>query len=132
MRSQSRKMLRNLLSGLLVCLTLPSYAADMSINPPLSTFSTDIYQLHRTLFWVCLGIGLVLSLLLVHSMLKYRKSANARPTKMQESNLLELFWLSVPCILLIAMAVPATLALMHYDTKTQHEAQHPVSDYFLK
>lgn len=129
---QSRKMLRKLLSGLLVMTAWPALAADLSINPPLSNFSTDIYPLHRTLFWVCLAIGLVLSMLLVHSMLKYRKSANTRPTKIQESNLVELFWLSIPCFLLIALAVPATLLLMHFDNKSANVAEHPVSDYFLK
>lgn len=132
MRLQSRKMLRRLVSGLLMCLSWPTLAADMSLNPPLSNFSTDIYPLHRTLFWVCLAIGIVLSLLLVHSLFKYRRCANTRSNKYQDNSLVELFWLSIPCFLLIAIAVPATLVLMHFDIKGQTATTHPVSDYFLK
>ena len=68
----------------------------MPLNP-------NIYDLHRTLFWVSLCLGVVLLMFVAQAM------------RQREQRVIELLWLSFPCVLLLLVAMPATALLMHLD-----------------
>lgn len=86
---------------------------------PITSINDDIYDLHMTIFWICVAIGIVVFSLLIYSMVTYRKSASHQAKKHATHNTLELVWVVIPSIIVITMAIPATLILMHRDN-THH------------
>lgn len=75
-----------------------------------------IYDLHMLIFWICVWIGVAVFGVMIYSMIMHRKSAGAVPATFHESTKLEILWTIVPFIILIAMAVPSTTALIKiYD-----------------
>jgi hypothetical protein len=65
--------------------------------------NASIYDLHRALFWVSLCLGMVLLMFVAQAM------------RQREQRVIELLWLSFPCALLLLVAMPATVLLMHFD-----------------
>ena len=52
-------------------ITAPIYA-EMKVNMPLGVtpLSHDIYWLHMTIFWICVGIGVIVFGALIYSLIK--------------------------------------------------------------
>jgi cytochrome c oxidase subunit 2 len=79
--------------------------------------SHDIHDLHMTILWICVGIGVVVYGILVYSLIHHRKSKGAVPATFHENTKLEIVWTIIPFLILIAMAIPATKVMIKvYDT----------------
>jgi cytochrome c oxidase subunit 2 len=88
-------------------------------NMPIGVtpISQDVYGLHMTMFWWCVGIGVVVFGVLLYSMIVHRKSNGAKASNFHDSLGLEVTWTVLPFVILIIMAVPATSSLVKlYDT----------------
>lgn len=99
------------------------YAADVSaeygLNMPrgVTEVSQSVYDLHMTIFWICVVIGVVVFGVMFYSIFKHRKSKGAVASQFHESTTVEVLWTIVPAIILVAMAWPATTTLIQmYDT----------------
>ena len=76
------------------------------------------YNLHMLIFWICVGIGIVVFGVMFYSMWRHRKSRGYQAAQFHESTAVELVWTIIPTIILILMAIPATKTLYNiYDTK---------------
>lgn len=73
--------------------------------------SQDIYWLHMSVFWVSCVIALIVFTLIAYCLYKYRKSKGAVPGVVHEHTLLEIIWTTIPFLILIGLAIPATLIL---------------------
>ena len=114
--------MKNKLKLLILCL-IPFFAsADwLDINMPVGVtdISKEVFELHMLIFWVVVGIGVVVFGFLFWSMWKYRRSNNKKPANFTENHKLEIIWTIVPTVILILMAIPASMTLKKiYD----HEA----------
>jgi cytochrome c oxidase subunit II len=89
-------------------------AAEWGLNLPrgVTPYSREVYDLHMLILWICVGIGVVVFGLMFYSIIAFRKSAGARPAQWHESTKVEIAWTVVPFVILVAMAVPATKALI--------------------
>ena len=116
-----------LLAGLWLALCGPAYAETGSgtgvgwgaLNLPagVTPSSHDIHDLHMTILWICVGIGVVVYGILVYSLIHHRKSKGVTPATWHENTKLEIVWTIIPFLILIAMAVPATKVMIKvYDT----------------
>ena len=86
----------------------------------VTDISKEVFELHMLIFWVVVGIGVVVFGFLFWSMWKYRRSNNKTPAKFYDNHKLEIIWTIVPTIILILMAIPASITLKKiYD----HEAE---------
>jgi len=120
-------------------LLLPAlYAADVSaeygLNMPVGVtdVSKSVFDLHMQIFWVCAAIGVVVFGVMFYSMFMHRKSKGAVPAKFHESTLVEIIWTVIPCVILVAMAWPATTTLIEmYDT-SESEVDIKVTGYQWK
>ena len=115
--------MKNKLKLLILCL-IPFFAsADwLDINMPVGVtdISKEVFELHMLIFWVVVGIGVVVFGFLFWSMWKYRRSNNKKPANFTENHKLEIIWTIVPTVILILMAIPASMTLKKmYD----HEAE---------
>ena len=96
-----------------------SVHADWGVNLPrgVTEVSNAIYDLHMTIFWICVVIGVVVLGVMFWSMLMHRKSLGAKPATFHENTLIEVIWTTIPFLILVSMAVPATQTLIKvYDT----------------
>ena len=75
-----------------------------------------------TLFWICVGIGVLVFGAMAISIVKHRKSKGAVAANFHESTTVEIVWTVVPLLILIAIAIPATGTLLELeDAKTDAE-----------
>ena len=74
--------------------------------------SHTAYDIHMLAVWVCLGIGILTFGVMFYSMWAHRRSAHPKPATFSHSTTVELIWTTIPLLILIALAVPATKALI--------------------
>ena len=125
---------------LLKILTLPLLAvpgmafADYGLNLPegVTPISRDIYGLHMTIFWVCVGIAVIVFGVMIYSMIYHRKSKGAVASNFHESTTVELIWTLVPLAILIAIAVPATKVLIDLENTDKADMTVKITGYQWK
>ena len=72
---------------------------------------------HMLIFWICVAIGFVVFSIMFYSIYHHRKSRGAVAAQFHESAVVEIIWSVIPFVILIAMAIPATKAMIElYDT----------------
>src|SRR5579862_6517790 len=105
---------RLILFFILSCLSF-AVCATPGINMPygVSPISHEIYWLHMAGFYVCCGIGVIVFGVLIYSLIKYRKSKGAVAAHFHHHLGIEIFWTVIPFLILVALAVPATIVLGH-------------------
>jgi cytochrome c oxidase subunit II len=93
--------------------------AAWEVNMPrgVTQMSRDTYDLHMTIFWWVVAIGVVVFSVMLWSIINHRKSKGAVPATFHESTKVEIVWTLIPFLILIMMAIPATRVLTAaYDT----------------
>ena len=94
-----------------------AFADELNMPVGVTDISRQVYDLHMTIFWVCVFIGIGVFGVMFWSIIHHRRSAGHEPATFHESTTLELGWTIIPTLILIAMAVPATKVLIAmYDT----------------
>jgi cytochrome c oxidase subunit 2 len=85
----------------------------------VTDLSQNMYALHMEVFWICVGIAVVVFGVMIYSMVTFRHSKGAIPdTTMVHSTKVEIIWTIIPVIILVVMAVPAAdLILKQEDTR---------------
>lgn len=92
------------------------------LNMPVGVtdISRKIYELHMTIFWVCVAIAVVVFGAMIWSLFAYRKSKGAIPdATLVHNTKVEVVWTVVPVFILIAMAVPAARVLVEIEDTTR-------------
>lgn len=105
--------------GILLWLMAGAAHADWAVNmtPGVTEVSRTVFDLHMTIFWICVVIGLLVFGVMFWSMLMHRRSTGQKPAHFHENTRVEILWTVIPLLILIGMAVPATRTLIHiYDT----------------
>jgi len=112
---------------LLSLVTTGAWAADApawrhrfqtNLTPGVTEVGEKVYDLHMTVFWICVVIAVVVFGVMFYTVYTHRKSRGAVAAHFHESTKLEIAWTVVPFVILIVMAVPATSTLIKiYDTK---------------
>ena len=101
----------------------PKLFAQWGMNMPVGVtkISEKIYDLHMLIFYICLGIGLVVFLMLFVTLYKFRRSKGVKAKHFHGSLWIELVWTGVPLLLVITMLVPAVRVLWEIS-----DAREPV------
>ena len=81
--------------------------------------SRGVHDLHMAMFWVCVGIGLLVFGAIVYSMVRFRKSVGARAANFHENTTVELVWTIIPFAILVIMTIPAAGMLIKMDDTSQ-------------
>lgn len=119
------------LSGLL--LTQNAWA-ESSINMPygVTPMSHDIYTLHMVTFYICCGIGLVVFAVLFYSIYKYRRSQGAKAANFHEHPGVEIAWTLIPFLILVGLAIPATIVLKDIHNTNESDLIIKITGYQWK
>jgi cytochrome c oxidase subunit 2 len=105
-------------------LSLPASAdsgwGELNLPQGVTDISRKIYALHMEIFWVCVGIGVVVFGAMIWSIVMFRKSKGAiADTSMVHNTKVEVVWTIIPVVILIAMAVPAARTLVEIEDTTK-------------
>ncbi|MDY7562502.1 cytochrome c oxidase subunit II [Pseudomonas sp. 10B1] len=88
-----------------------------NMAPGATEVSHEIFDLHMTIFWICVVIGIVVFGAMFWSMILHRRSTGQVAAKFHESTRVEIAWTIVPLVILIVMVIPATRTMIKmYDT----------------
>ena len=134
-----REKLASLACLLAVAAALPAHAAEDAdssgwshLNLPygVTDISRKIYDLHMTIFWVCVAIGVVVFGVMIWSLITYRKSRGAVPdVTLVHNTRVEFIWTVVPVFILVAMAVPAARTLVEIEDTSKTELTIKVTGF---
>ena len=85
----------------------------------VTDLSQAMYGLHMEVFWICVGIAVVVFGVMIYSLVTFRQSKGAIPdTSMVHSTKVEIIWTIIPVLILVVIAVPAAdLILKQEDTR---------------
>lgn len=114
---RSSVLRRTVVALLLFGMASAAVAAQWDLTQGVTDVSHEVYGLHRTVFLICCGIGVVVFGAMFWSILHHRKSQGAVAAHFHESTKVEVLWTIMPFVILISMAIPATRVLISmYDT----------------
>ncbi|KHT65260.1 cytochrome B559 subunit alpha [Photobacterium gaetbulicola] len=116
-------MIRHLMCCLFVWLAVPAQAdvqpMPLNMTQGVTEVSQRVFDLHMTIFYICVAIGLVVFGVMFWSIIHHRKSKGAVAASFHESTKVEILWTVIPFVILIIMAVPATKTLLAMEDTTQ-------------
>lgn len=120
-----------LLSALLSGSALADYGYNL--QAPVTPIAHDILHLHNLIFFVCVGIFVVVFSFMFYSIFAHRKSRGHKAATFHESTTVEIVWTTIPFIILVAMAIPSTATLLKMeDTKTDADMVVKITAYQWK
>lgn len=101
-------------AGLMSFLYAGLARADYALNlqTPHSEMARTIFDLHTTLLLICSVIFVLVFGVMFYSMFKHRKSVGHKAANFHENVTVEVVWTVVPFLILLAMAWPATKAVL--------------------
>jgi len=115
--------------------TAASANTSNGYNLPIgvTSLSEAMYGLHMEVFWICVGIAVVVFGAMIYSLLKFRHSQGAvADTSMVHSTKVEVIWTIVPVIILVVMAVPAADLILKQEDMRDSGLSIKVTGYQWK
>ncbi|WP_372715686.1 cytochrome c oxidase subunit II [Immundisolibacter sp.] len=88
---------------------------EMNLMRGATDLSHRAFDLHMISLWVCVAIGVVVFGAMFYSLFAFRKSRGAVAANFHDNTTVEVVWTIIPFIILIAMATPATIALIELE-----------------
>ena len=131
---------RRLIAGAL-CLAALGFAAVGGANTSngynlptgVTDLARDMYGLHMIVFWICVGIAVVVFGAMIYTLVKFRNSQGAVPdTHMLHSTKVEIIWTIIPVLILVVMAIPAADLILKQEDTRNSELSIRVTGYQWK
>ncbi len=131
------KMLRRTLCGLwgmVILLGTGNSFAEYPLNLTrgVTEISNKVYDLHMLIFWICVIVCAGVFAVLIYSIYTHRKSRGAVPATFHESTTVEIIWTTIPFLVLVGMAVPATTTLLAIEDTRDPDMSIQITGYQWK
>lgn len=98
-----------------------SFASRYDLRPGVTEMSERIQAIHHMGLWVCIVVGIIVFGAMIYSMFAHRRSRNSTPATFHESTLIEFVWTLIPVLILVGMAIPATITLSDVENNENSE-----------
>jgi len=120
--------------GALLLLGAGNSYAEYPINlvKGVTDISHRVYDLHMLIFWICVVACVLVFAVLIYSIFTHRKSKGAVPATFHESTTVEIIWTTIPFLVLVAMAVPATTTLLALEDTRDADMSIQITGYQWK
>jgi cytochrome c oxidase subunit 2 len=103
-------------------LAAPGYTGNaINMTRGVTPQSLANYHLHMVILWICVVIGVIVFSAMFFSIVLHRKSRGYEAASFTHSTKAEIAWTVVPVLILVAMAVPATKALIKMEVAPETE-----------
>jgi len=110
------------LAAFWLLLAAPGYTGnEINMTRGVTPQSINHYHLHMTILWICVVIGVIVFSAMFVSIVLHRKSRGHEAASFTHSTKAEIAWTVVPVLILVAMAVPATRALVNMEVAPETE-----------
>lgn len=119
-------------AGLLLLAPAAFAAWDLNMPKGVTELSDDIWDLHMLIFYVCVGIAVVVFGAMIYSIVRFRKSKGAVPASFHHSTTLEIVWTTIPIVILVLMAIPAARMLVQLEDTRDPDLTVKVTGYQWK
>jgi cytochrome c oxidase subunit 2 len=131
------KTLRRTLCGLWGAVALlvagNSFAEwPLNLTRGVTETSNQVYDLHMLIFWICVVVCVGVFAVLIYSIFTHRMSRGAVPATFHESTTVEIIWTTIPFLVLVGMAVPATTTLLALEDTRDPDMSIQVTGYQWK
>lgn len=116
--------LTSLLVGAIALFTATIASAQpsqLNLTRGATDISRQVYDLHMLVFYICVAIGVVVFTAMFISIVLHRKSRGVKPAKFHDNVKVEIAWTVIPFLILIGMAVPATITLIKMDDTSESD-----------
>jgi cytochrome c oxidase subunit 2 len=104
----------------------------LNLTPGVTDISHKVYDLHMMVFWICVVVCLGVFAVLIYSIFTHRKSKGAVPASFHESTTVEIIWTTIPFLILVGMAVPATTTLLALEDTRDPDMSIQITGYQWK
>jgi cytochrome c oxidase subunit 2 len=105
---------------------------QLNMTPGVTPISQRIHDVHMLAFWVCVVIGIIVFGAMAYAMFAFRKSKGVKAATWSHNTLMEAIWTTVPIIILIVMAWPATKLLVDMADVENSEMTIKITGYQWK
>jgi len=129
MRALGKTLPRFMLLLLLFISVDASAAWQLNMTPGVTPMSDEIFKLHMTIFWVCVVIAVLVFGVMIYSLIFHRKSRGHEAAQFHEHTGVEIAWAVVPFLILVVMAIPATIVLMRMNDTSAATVTVKVTGY---
>ncbi len=102
---------------------------EVNLPRPITEIARVQYDLHMMIMAIITVIALIVFGVMFYSIFRFRKSKGAQPAKFTHSTKAEVLWTVIPTLILIAMAVPSTKALLLMEDTTESDMVVKVTGY---
>jgi len=117
----SKKLGSVILAALLLGPVTAFAEYELNLTESVSNMGQQMYDLHMLVLWICTVAGILVFGVIIWSIIFHRKSKGAKPAPFHENTTIEVIWTSIPLIILVAIAVPATKTLLEYEDSTNSD-----------
>ena len=127
-------LIRKIGGGLALAMFSVLAHAEYAINfqQPVTETASRIIGLHTVTMWIIVGIAIVVYGAMFWSILKHRKSVGHKAANFHHNTMVEIIWTTIPFIILIAMAYPATKAIIDMKDTSASDMTVKVTGYQWK
>lgn len=98
-----------------------SAQSQLNLTQGVTEISNRVYDLHMTILYICIVIGIVVFGAMFWSMIAHRKSRGHKPATFHENIKVEILWTVIPFVILIGMAIPATSTLIAMEDTSESD-----------
>ena len=113
--SSARRHRFGLLTLILWVYSQSSYAVVLDMREGVTDISQRIHELHTISLWVCIIVGIIVFGAMFATMFLHRQSRHPNPASFHESAVVEAIWTIIPVLILIGIAIPATILLREIE-----------------
>jgi cytochrome c oxidase subunit II len=111
----------------------PNTSNGYNLPTGVTDLAERMYGLHMFVFWICVGIAVVVFGAMIYSLLAFRHSKGAVPdTTMIHSTKVEIIWTIIPVVILVVMAIPAADLILQQEDTRNSELSIKVTGYQWK
>jgi len=128
------KLIKKIGGGLALTMYSLLSHAEYAINfqKPVTETARQISGLYTATMWIILGIAIVVYGAMFWSILKHRKSVGHKAAHFHHNTMVEIVWTTIPFIILIAMAYPATKAVIEMKDTSSPDMTVKITGYQWK
>jgi len=120
------------LFSLLLASTQAYAQLDYNLTSGVTPISHSIYNLHMTVFYVCVAIGIIVFGAMIYAIIYHRKSLGVKAVPFHSHLWLEITWTIIPFLILVALAIPGTRVLIHMQNIDKPDVTIKITAYQWK
>ena len=105
---------------------------DLNLTQGATDISHKVYDLHMLTLTICVVVCIGVFGVLIYSIMTHRKSRGAVPASFHESTTVEIIWTTIPFLILVGMAIPATTTLLALEDTRDADMSIQVTGYQWK